>query len=241
MFLPSPTCPVNMHGSHSPCSCPTHLWQATRVHMKLMLCWGPHMIGSSCQQMALWHCAGLMQLSWQAMAPSLASNMSPYEACVVLGPPHDGLQLPTDGIMALLDTCSCPGKHAMFLGCWTPTSISSLLPPCLLHTCNSVLPMPPPLYAKASWRCFFFHILTMHHQCYLPHMQNEPEVAFFSCFDNVLPTPPPSHAKVSRRWSLSMFHFASTTSLTHKASWGSFFTFQQGVLFKILVVNCKIQ
>ena len=39
---------------------------------------------------------------------TLASNMSPYEACVVLEPPHDGLQLPTDGIVAL---------------CWTHTAV----------------------------------------------------------------------------------------------------------------------
>ena len=44
-----PTCPINMDGSHSPCSCPK---------------------------------------------PSLMSNMSPYEAHVVLEPPYDRLQLP---------------------------------------------------------------------------------------------------------------------------------------------------
>ena len=46
------------------------------------------------------------QCAWQPQSvqlpnPSLASNMSPYEARVVLGPPHDGLQLPTDGVVAL--------------------------------------------------------------------------------------------------------------------------------------------
>ena len=55
-FLPSPTRPVNARCSHSPCGCWTHPRRAARVHMKLVLCWSPHMTGSSCQQMASWHC-----------------------------------------------------------------------------------------------------------------------------------------------------------------------------------------
>jgi len=59
------------------------------------------MMGSSCQWVALWHGAGLMQLLVRLPDPSLVSNTSPHEACVVLEPLHDGLQLPREGSLAL--------------------------------------------------------------------------------------------------------------------------------------------
>ena len=67
--------------------------------------------------------------------------MSPYEARVVLEPPYDGLQLPAGGVAALLDLCSCPGKHGkLFPGCWALHFSTSLLlphhynPPGVLNT-----------------------------------------------------------------------------------------------------------
>ena len=115
-FLPSPTRPVNARCSHSPCGCWTHPRRAARVHMKLVLCWSPHMTGSSCQQMASWHRAGLVQLSVRLLDPSLASNTSPYETRVVLEPSYDGLQLPTGGVVALLDSCSKHGTLFLEFG-----------------------------------------------------------------------------------------------------------------------------
>jgi len=63
--------------------------------------------------------------------------------------------------------------------------------------------------------------------------KSEPEVVFFSRFDNVSPTPPPSHAKASRRW--FSFHVLTTCRQRHlprtqkRAGGGLLFTFRQRV------------
>jgi hypothetical protein len=103
----------------------------------------------------------------------------------------------------------------------------------------------------------FFHVSRACHQPHLPRTQkragggllftfrqrvanatslarkSEPEVAFFSRFDNVSPTPPPSHTKASRRW--PSFHVSTTCRQRHlprmqkRAGGGLFFTFRQHV------------
>jgi hypothetical protein len=56
----------------------------------------------------------LQPQSVRLLDPSLASNTSPHEARVVLEPPYDGLQLPTDGVVA---------------PCWTRAAVLASLAP----------------------------------------------------------------------------------------------------------------
>ena len=121
---------------------------------------------------------------------------------------------------------------------------------------DNVLPTPPPPHAKASRRWSFLAISTVFHHHHLPRTQkragggfftfrlhvpnttslackSEPEVVFFSRFNNVSPTPPPSYAKASRRW--FSFHVSTTCHQHHlprmqkRAGGGFIFTFRQRV------------
>jgi hypothetical protein len=193
--------------------------------MKLVLCWNPHMTGSSCQQMASWHCwthaASTAHCFWKLDTRSQHLTASaPPVACMIKG-----------------------------LGVSNTVVVASATATVFFP----YLPIPLPLTKLQD----FFHVSRACHQPHLPRTQkragggllftfrqrvanatslarkSEPEVAFFSRFDNVLPTPPPSHAKASRRW--PSFHVSTTCRQCHlprtqkRAGGGLLFTFRQHV------------
>jgi len=169
-----PTCPVNARGSHSLCGCLNHLWQATRVHMKLVLCWSPHMTGSSSQQMA-WHC-------WTHAAGHVTPNES---RCYAMQHPQRHRHVLVGGGNLRGDPCSGRPTRCAEYGRSSTGYCDRILS--LFFYSNHHSP-----------DCRFFFLSHFDIIYHLPRTQKRAGGFFFTCFDSVFAPPtPPSHAKAS--------------------------------------------
>ncbi|KDR69984.1 hypothetical protein GALMADRAFT_900021 [Galerina marginata CBS 339.88] len=131
---------------YSLCDCCRTRWQATQAHVRLGLCWSPHVRGSSCRRMRfdISRCLRRRQCTcWQATRARM-------NLVLLLEPSSERLQLPPDVVGHLshaLSASACAGRCvltplAAFVGVGAPAFKGLQLPTatsCRFCRCQRVL------------------------------------------------------------------------------------------------------